>query len=74
MVADPRVAVVVVVLVEKRLAERPCVGDRAEALGEARAVLEGLELRLAVGVVIAHVRPGVRPLDPQEVEQLGYLV
>ena len=56
VLADARVAVVVVVVGEERLAERPGVGDGAEALGEARAVLERLELRLAVGVVVAHVR------------------
>ena len=46
MEADPRMAVLVVVVGEERLAEDPGVGDAAEALGEARAVFERLELRL----------------------------
>jgi hypothetical protein len=42
-----------VVIREERLAEEAGVGDRTEAFGEARAVLQRLELRLAVGVVVA---------------------
>ena len=53
VVADARMAVVVVVVVEEGPAEGPGVLQRAEALGEARAVLEGPELCLAVGVVVA---------------------
>jgi hypothetical protein len=45
-------AVLVVVEHEKRLAERPGVVDAAKAIGERRTVLEGLELRFAVGVVV----------------------
>ena len=45
--ADPGMAVVVVVL-EERASEGPGVG-RTEALGEGRAVLEGLETRPRCG-------------------------
>ena len=63
VVADARVPVLVVVVGEERLAERPGVLDAAEALGEGRAVLEGLELRLAVGVVVLTCgRLWVRPM------------
>jgi hypothetical protein len=53
--ADAGVAVDVVVVIEERGAERAGVVDRAEPAGERRAVLEGLEVRLAVGVVVADV-------------------
>ena len=48
--------VLVVVVVEEDLAERPSVLDGPEALGERGAVLEGLELRPGVGVVVALLR------------------
>jgi hypothetical protein len=44
-----------VVVIEEGGAERAGVFDRAEPAGERRAVLEGLEVRLAVGVVVADV-------------------
>jgi hypothetical protein len=44
VVADARVPVFVVVIREERFAEGPGVLDAAEAFGEGRAVLEGLEL------------------------------
>ena len=44
---DAGVAVDVVVVIEERGAERAGVFDRAEPAGERRAVLEGLEVRLA---------------------------
>jgi hypothetical protein len=57
-------AVVVVVVREECFAERPGVLDAAESLGERRAVFEGLELRLAVGVVVALTgQSGLRPVD-----------
>ncbi len=49
--ADPGVAVGVVVVVEERAAERACSLDVLEALGELGPVLQGLEVRLGVGVV-----------------------
>jgi hypothetical protein len=51
--AQPAVAVVVVVPGKEVLAVRPGGFDRVEAAGEAGPVLEGLELRLGVGVVVA---------------------
>src|SRR3982074_3394447 len=66
--------VLVVVVREERAAEAPGVLDAAEALGECRAVLQGLELRLGVGVVVAHVRPGMCPTDAEERQQLGHLI
>ncbi len=48
--ADAGVAVHVVVVIEERSAERSGVFDGAEPAGERRAVLEGLEVRLALGV------------------------
>jgi hypothetical protein len=53
VVADAGVAVVVVVVGEERLAERPGVFDATEALGERRPVLQRLELSLAERVVVA---------------------
>ena len=50
MIADTRVPVLMVVVCEELLAERPRVLDAAEAFGERRAVLEGLELRFGIGV------------------------
>jgi hypothetical protein len=41
------------------LAEQPSVVDRAELVGEVGPVLEGLEVRLGVGIVVGGVRPGV---------------
>jgi hypothetical protein len=51
--AEPAVAVLVVVPAEEFLAVRPGGLDRGEPGGERRPVLQGLELRLGVGVVIA---------------------
>ncbi len=52
---QPKSAVVVLVVVvgEELRAERAGVGEAAEPAGEGWGVLEGLELRLAVGVVVA---------------------
>ena len=52
MIANSRVPVVIVVVVEESLAESPGILDRAEVLRECRAVLQGLELALAVRVVV----------------------
>ena len=57
--ADAGVTMDVVVVLEERGAERAGVVDRPEPNGERRAVLEGLEVRLRVGVVVGHVRAGV---------------
>jgi hypothetical protein len=42
---------------EELLAMRPRILDRAEARREVRSVLEGLELRLGIRVVVRDVRP-----------------
>jgi hypothetical protein len=42
----------VVVVLEELDAERPCVLDGAESVGERRAVLQGLEGRLGIRVVV----------------------
>ena len=56
--AEPAVAVLVVVPGEEVLAVGAGVLDRGEAAGEVGPVLEGLELRLGVGVVVGDVRAG----------------
>jgi hypothetical protein len=53
----------VVVVLQEVLGEASGVGQAAEALGEGRAVLEGLERGLAEGVVVADVGAGVRLAD-----------
>jgi hypothetical protein len=66
--ADAAVAVFMVVPVEEALAVSARIFDRAEACGEVGSVLEGLELRLGVGVVIRDVRVAVG-LGDLEVDQ-----
>ncbi len=53
--AHAGMAVDVVVVIERDRAEGPGVLVAAEATWECRAVLEGLEVRLPEGVVVAHV-------------------
>jgi hypothetical protein len=62
----------VVVVVEELLAPGPSVVDGVEVAGPCRAVLERLEVRLDVGVVVTHVGPGVGPGDPEVLQQLGH--
>ena len=50
------VTVLLVVPGKERLAERPGVLDASKAVREVRPVLERLELRLRVRVVVAEVR------------------
>ena len=50
--AEAGVAVLVVVPGEKFPAVGPCVLDRGEPVREVRPVLEGLELRFGVGIVV----------------------
>jgi hypothetical protein len=74
VVADARVAVVMVVGVEEVVGEGAGVLERAEAFGEGGAVLEGLEAGLAVGVVVRYVGPGVGASDARyEALQRGRL-
>ncbi len=58
---DVRVVVDVVVVAEELDAELPGLLDCVEALGELRAVLDRLELRLGERVVVAHVWAAVGP-------------
>jgi len=69
--AESPVAVVVVVPAEEFLAVRAGGLDRAKPGGERRPVLEGLELRFGVRVVVAHVRAGVGLGDAQVRQQQG---
>ena len=58
MQADPGVPVLVVVVGEEDAAELAGFTEGGEAAGERRAVLEGLEVRFGVRVVVRDVRPG----------------
>jgi hypothetical protein len=49
-------AVLVVVVGEEGAAEYACVVQGGEGAGEDRAVFEGLECRLGIGVVVGDVR------------------
>src|SRR5680860_1205748 len=71
MKADAGVAVNMVVVLEERGAERAGVLDGPEPPGERRAVLEGLEVGFAVGVVVGHVRPRMAARDTEVDQQLG---
>ena len=57
--AQAGMAVLVVVPAEESLAVQPGSLDRGEPGGEVRAILQRLELSLAVGVVVRDVRSGV---------------
>ncbi len=67
--SDPGVAMLVAVPAEEPVAEDAGVLDAAEPVGEVRPVLQGLELRLGVGVVIRAVRPAVGLGDSEVGEQ-----
>ena len=67
--AEPAVVVLVVVPGEEFLAVCPGGLDRGEPGGEAGPVLEGLELRLGVRVVVGHVRAAVGLGDAEVGEQ-----
>ena len=58
-VADARMAMHDVVPGEEGLAVGPCVLDAAEARGEVGPVLQRLELRLGVRVVVRDIGPAV---------------
>ena len=53
---DPGMAVPAVVPGEELLAEATGILERAEPIGEARPVLQGLELALGIGVVVGDAR------------------
>jgi hypothetical protein len=61
----------VVAVIEEQGAEGAGVGDGAEPARERWAVLEGLEVRFAVGVVVADVGTAVGSGDTEVDEQLG---
>ena len=71
MESDPGVTVLVVVVREERLAERPGIGQGPEVVGEHGRVLQGLERGLAVGVVVRHPWSGVGSVDAEVEQQLG---
>lgn len=56
---DPRVAMLVVVVAEEGAAKGPSVLNRTETPRKLWAVLQRLELRFGVGVVVGDVRPRV---------------
>lgn len=64
-VRDVGVAVDVAVVIEELLAERSCLGDRAEPLRERRTVFQRLELGFAVGIQNAHKQREIRTADRQ---------
>jgi hypothetical protein len=68
--SEPAVVVLVAVVVEELLAERAGCLDVVEVVGEGGAVLERLERRLRVRVVVRYVRPGVATGHVQVDEQL----
>ena len=55
--AEPRVPVLLVVPVEEHLAVRSRMLDGTESLGEIGPVLQRLELRLGIWIVVRDVRP-----------------
>jgi hypothetical protein len=72
VVADAGMAVFVVVVAEENRAEAAGILDRAEVTGERRTVFQGFELGLAVGIVVGHVRSGMRLVDPEHSQHGGY--
>jgi len=66
------VTVDVVVVVEELLAPGSGVLDGVEVTRPRRAVLQGFEMRLDVGVVVAHVGSGMGPGDPEVLQHLGH--
>jgi hypothetical protein len=68
---DPGMAVLSVVVGEEKAAEIAGLAEAAEFSGECRAILERLELRFRVGVVVGYVRTGMRLRYPKVREQIG---
>ena len=65
-----RMVVLLVIPVEESLGPAPDLDQGAEAVGVIGSILEGLEMRLGVAVIIANVGPGMALGDPQVVQQL----
>lgn len=68
---NARVAMLVVVPVKERLAERSCVVDGAKPFGELGTIFQGLELCFRERVVIALIGPAVGFGDPEVGKQVG---
>src|SRR5581483_8045078 len=68
---DAGVVMVVVVVIEEAVDEGSSLGDVGEAFREGGRVLEGLEVRFAVGVVVGLVGPAVGLQHAEIGEQLG---
>ncbi len=62
----------VVVVLEELDAERPCVLDGTEPVGERRAVLQGLEGRFRERIVVTDVGTAVAAGHPEVDHQLGH--
>ena len=71
MQADPGMAVLIVVIGEEGIAEFACFFQGCEAARKDGAVLEGLECRLRIGVVVGHVRAGMAAGDLQVGQQVA---
>src|ERR1700735_2735737 len=69
--ANAAVAMVMVVPAEELLAMSASIFDRAEAIREVRPVLQGLELRLGVRIVIRDVRAAMGLGDLQVDQERG---
>src|SRR5207253_2613017 len=69
--ADAGVVVCLVVPGRELLQVAAGVGQAREPLGKGGGVLQCLEPRLGVGVVVADPGPGVRPDDAEVLKQLG---
>lgn len=54
--SNARMVMLVVVVVEEILAEGAGILEAAKTSGELRAILEGFEVSLGVGIVVARVR------------------
>ncbi len=66
---DPGMVMLLVVPVEELAAEASGVLDTAEAFGEARLVLQGLEVAFRERVVVGRVRAVMRPGDAEVSKQ-----
>jgi hypothetical protein len=63
--SDARVSVFLVVPGEKIPAKGPGIFHRTETSWKLRTILEGLELGLRIGIVVAPMRPAMGFGDPQ---------
>ena len=68
---DPGMPVLIIVVPEEVAAEYVDVFDGPEFAGERRAVLEGLEVRLRIRVIIGYVRAGMGLVDAEPRVQPG---